>query len=77
MAKNVVIRDVVYSEVPKVQIPLSSGSGSAESSMYQIHHLIAGTSFLKGRPHMVQVESRSLEPYRADLLQILQPPEQQ
>ena len=29
MAKNVVIRDVVYSEVPSVSIPLSQGSGNA------------------------------------------------
>lgn len=30
MAKNVVIRDVVYSSVPSVTIPLSTGSGEAE-----------------------------------------------
>lgn len=30
MAKNVVIRDVVYSDVPSVEIPLSQGTGSAE-----------------------------------------------
>lgn len=30
MAKNVVIRDVVYSDVPSVKIPLSQGTGSAE-----------------------------------------------
>ena len=30
MAKNVVIREVVYNEVPKVTIPLSAGSGEAE-----------------------------------------------
>jgi len=30
MAKNVVIRDVVYSEVPSVEIPLSGASGVAE-----------------------------------------------
>lgn len=29
MAKNVVIRDVVYNDVPSVNIPLSSGSGNA------------------------------------------------
>lgn len=29
MAKNVVIRDVTYSDVPSVEIPLSSGSGVA------------------------------------------------
>lgn len=29
MAKNVVIRDVTYNEVPSVTIPLSSGSGNA------------------------------------------------
>ena len=30
MAKNVIIRDVTYQDVPKVEIPLSSGSGNAE-----------------------------------------------
>lgn len=30
MAKNVIIRDVQYSDVPKVTIPLASGSGEAE-----------------------------------------------
>lgn len=30
MAKSVVIREVTYADVPKVTIPLSSGSGSAE-----------------------------------------------
>ena len=30
MAKSVVIRDVVYADVPSVSIPLSSGSGNAE-----------------------------------------------
>lgn len=30
MAKNVIIRDVTYSNVPSVEIPLSSGSGVAE-----------------------------------------------
>ena len=30
MAKSVIIRDVTYSDVPKVTIPLSSGSGNAE-----------------------------------------------
>lgn len=30
MAKNVVIREVVYQNVPKVEIPLSGGSGNAE-----------------------------------------------
>lgn len=30
MAKNVVIRDVQYSDVPKVMIPLASGQGEAE-----------------------------------------------
>ena len=30
MAKNVVIRDVIYSSVPSVTIPLSTGSGEAE-----------------------------------------------
>lgn len=29
MAKNVVIRDVVYSSVPSIEIPLSTGSGNA------------------------------------------------
>ena len=29
MAKNVVIRDVIYSSVPSVEIPLSTGSGNA------------------------------------------------
>ena len=30
MAKNVVIREVVYQNVPSVEIPLSSGSGTAQ-----------------------------------------------
>ena len=29
MAKNVVIRDVVYNDVPQVDIPLSGSSGNA------------------------------------------------
>lgn len=48
MAKNVVIRDVVYSEVPKVQIPLSSGSGSAEFIDVSDSSLDSGDKLLEG-----------------------------
>lgn len=48
MAKNVVIRDVVYSEVPKVTIPLSSGSGSAEFIDVSDSSLDSGDKLLEG-----------------------------
>lgn len=48
MAKNVVIRDVVYSEVPKVTIPLSTGSGSAEFIDVSDSTLDSGDKLLSG-----------------------------
>lgn len=50
MAKNVVIRDVVYSDVPSVTIPLSPGPGNAEfvdtsdANLNNAAHLPAGES---------------------------------
>lgn len=48
MAKNVVIREVVYSNVPSVQIPLSSGSGSAEFVDTSDASLNSGAQMLEG-----------------------------
>lgn len=48
MAKNVVIRDVVYQEVPKVEIPLSGSTGSAEFVDTSDATLASGASMLSG-----------------------------
>lgn len=48
MAKNVVIRDVVYSEVPSVTIPLSSGSGNATFTDTSDATLSSGAQMLSG-----------------------------
>ena len=48
MAKNVVIRDVVYSDVPAVDIPLSSGSGNATFTDTSDATLSSGSQMLDG-----------------------------
>ena len=48
MAKNVVIREVTYSNVPSVQIPLASGSGNATFVDTSDATLDAGSQMLAG-----------------------------
>ena len=48
MAKNVVIRDVVYSDVPAVTIPLSQGSGDAVFTDTSDATLTSGSQMLDG-----------------------------
>ena len=48
MAKNVVIREVTYSNVPSVQIPLASGSGNATFIDTSDATLDAGSQMLAG-----------------------------
>lgn len=48
MAKNVVIRDVVYQNVPSVEIPLSPGPGSAEFFDVSDATLSGGGQMLNG-----------------------------
>lgn len=48
MAKNVVIRDVTYQNVPSVEIPLSAGSGNAVFVDTSDATLTSGASMLNG-----------------------------
>lgn len=48
MAKNVIIRDVVYQNVPSVEIPLSPGPGSAEFFDVSDATLTGGGQMLNG-----------------------------
>lgn len=48
MAQNVVIRDVVYSDVPSVEIPLSPGPGTAEFVDTSDATLDSGSKMLSG-----------------------------
>lgn len=48
MAKNVVIREVVYNDVPSVNIPLSSGSGDAVFVDTSDATLTSGSQMLNG-----------------------------
>lgn len=48
MAKNVVIRDVTYQNVPSVEIPLSAGSGNAVFVDTSDATLASGASMLNG-----------------------------
>lgn len=48
MAKNVVINEIVYSNVPKVHIPLSSGTGTAEFTDTSDATLDNGAKLLSG-----------------------------
>jgi len=49
MAQNVIINGVTYSNVPKVQIPKSGGSGSAEFVDTSDATLDSGASMLSGK----------------------------
>ena len=66
MAKNVVIRDVTYSNVPSVEIPLSSGSGNAtfidtsDATLSSGAQLLDGvTAYADGVEYTGTIESKS------------------
>lgn len=66
MAKNVVIRDVVYNDVPSVNIPLSSGSGNAtfidtsDATLDGGGKMLSGvTAYADGVKYTGSIESKS------------------